>query len=98
MQLELFIEMIKDIIPCTFAYDNIITRYLTVMLGEMNVLERNHPDIYREFKNGNFTAQLSSTSTFGRMEPDKVIEMTINKDTKTPGGTTGFSTNVNAIK
>lgn len=31
------------------------------------------------------------------MEADKVIETTINKDTKTPGGTTGFSTNSNAI-
>ena len=37
------------------------------------------------------------TSGFGRIEPDKCIEMTINNDTKTPGGTTGFSKNPNFI-
>ena len=41
--------------------------------------------------------QLSDTSGFGRNEPDKCIEMTINKDTKAPGGTTGFSTNPKSI-
>ena len=32
------------------------------------------------------------------MGADKVIETTINKDTKTPGGTTGFSTNHGAVQ
>ena len=31
------------------------------------------------------------------MEPDKVIAMTINKNTKTPGGTTGFTMKADAI-
>ena len=30
-------------------------------------------------------------------ESDKAIEVTLNKDTKTAGGTTSFSTDVNAI-
>jgi hypothetical protein len=47
---------------------------------------------------GNFTTQLSDNGKFAGTETDKVIEMTLNKDTKTPGGTTGFSTNVNAVK
>jgi len=48
--------------------------------------------------NGNFTAQLTKGSQFSRIETDKIIEMTINKYTKTPGGCTGFSRNVNAVK
>ncbi len=32
------------------------------------------------------------------METDKVIEMTLNKDTKTPGGTTCFSTKIGAAR
>ena len=48
--------------------------------------------------NGNFAAQLTNGSQFSRVETDKVIEMTLNKDTKTPGGCTGFSRNVNAVK
>ena len=49
--------------------------------------------IYEVFKQGNFIMQLSESS----MEPDKVIEMTINKDITALGGQTGFSTNTRAI-
>ena len=35
---------------------------------------------------------------FSRVKTDKVVEMTLNKDTKTPGACTGFPTNVNAVK
>ena len=56
------------------------------------------PEIHEEFMNGNFAAQLSDKGRFSRTETDKVIEMTLNKDTKTAGGCTGFSTNINAVK
>ena len=70
---HLFLETVRDVIPYTFAYDNInYSRYLTVMFCEILSLESNFPDVYNEFMNGNFTAQLSRHSTFGRMEPDKV--------------------------
>ena len=67
------------------------------MIGEMYELEETHPEVYHAFIGGNFSMQLSDTSGFGRIDPDKCIEMSINKDTKTPGGTTGFSTNPNSI-
>jgi len=67
------------------------------MIGEMNELEHTYPDVYEAFNAGNFSIQLSSGNTFGRIEPDKCIEMTINRDSKTSGGTTGFSLNPNAI-
>ena len=60
-------------------------------------LETSHPDVYHEFKRENFPVQLSETNPFGRCEPDKVIETTTKKDTKTPGGLTGFSTKTNAV-
>ena len=56
-----------------------------------------HPEIYQEFKNENFSVQLSEANAFGRYEADRVIETTINKVTKTPGGLTGFSTKTNAV-
>ena len=94
---DLLLECIREIIPFAFAYDNInYARYLSVMLGDMLALETEFPEIYEQFLLGNFTAQISD-GVFNRVETDKVIEMTLNKDTKTPGGTTGFSTNIGAV-
>ena len=63
----------------------------------MLTIETSHPEIYQEFKKGNFSVQLSETNPFGRCKPGRVIETTINKDTKTPGGLTGSSTKTNAV-
>ena len=38
---------------------------------------------------GNFLVQLSDNNPFEKLEADKVIEITISRDTKTPDGTTG---------
>ena len=54
-------------------------------------IEHSYPDVYEEFINGNFVAQLSHDNSFGKVELDKVIEVTINRDTKTSGGTTSVS-------
>ena len=95
---ELLLECIRDIIPYAFAYDHVnYARYLTVMLGDMLSLKETFPEVYHQCVSGNFAAQLSD-GVFSRVETDKVIEMTLNKDTKTFGGTTGFSTNVGAVK
>ena len=52
-------------------------------------LEENYPSVQCEFIKGSFEVQMSSDNPFGKMEADKVIETTINRDAKTPGGTTG---------
>ena len=67
------------------------------MLGEMLDLEKLFPEVYQHFQAGKFAAHLTNDNPFSRCETDKVIEMTLNKDTKAPGGATGFSTNVNAV-
>ena len=95
---DLLLECISEVIPYAFAYDHVnYSRYLTVMLGDMLALEKDFPEIYEQFLHGNFTAQLTE-GMFNRVETDKVIEMTLNKDTKTPGGTTGFSTSLGAVQ
>ena len=82
----LLIECIKLILPYTFAYDHVnYARYLSAMLGDMLQLPQRFPDVYKEFLNGNFVTKLTDGSKFSRVETDKVIEMTLNKDTKTPG-------------
>ena len=87
---------IRDITEYAFAYDNHnYACYLTPFLEEMLQIEHSYPDVYEEFTNGNFVAQLSDVNLFGKVELDKVIEVTINRDTKTRGGggggTTSFS-------
>ena len=64
----------------------------------MLALENDFPEVYQRFSDGDFAVQLTSTNSFSRSETDKVIEMTINKDTETPGGTTGFPTKIGAVK
>ena len=82
---DLLLECIRKVIPYAFAYDHMnYARYLTVMLGDMLSLEEEFPVVYSQCISGNFDAQLSSNA-FSRVEMDKVIKMTLNKDTKTPG-------------
>ena len=82
---DLLLECIRSIIPFTFTYDHVnYARYLPALLGEMLSLEDGYPYIYERFKAGEFSAQLSDESSFSRCKTDKVIEMTLNKDTKPP--------------
>ena len=91
---HLLLECISKMLPYCFAYNHInYASYLTYFLGDMLQLNKSFPEIYPQVV-GNFAAQLSSDKIFSRIETDKIIEMTMNKDTKIPGGTTGFLTNV----
>ena len=79
-------------------YDNTnYGRYQAAMFSEMLTLEDDFPEIYEEFVAWNFAVQLSNDRKFSRTEPDKVIEMTLNFDTKTPRSKTGFSANNGAV-
>lgn len=42
--------------------------------------------------------QMSSNNSFGQIPVDQAIEVTVNKDTQTPGGIVGFSLKPAAIK
>ena len=72
------------------AYDRQnYAQYLTLHFMDLFNLEENYPSVHCEFIKGSFAVQMSSDNPFGKMEADKVIETTMNRDTKTPGGTTG---------
>ena len=87
---ELYVESIRSILPWVFAYDRQnYARYLTLHFMDLLNLEENYPSVHCEFIKGSFAVQMSSDNPFGKMEADKVIETTMNRDTKTPGGTTG---------
>ena len=95
--LDLLLECAREMIQYFFAYNNAnYARYLTNSLGDMLALENDFPEVYQRFSDGDFAGQLTNTNRFSRS--DKVIEMAINKDTKTPVGTNGFSTKIGAVK
>ena len=91
----LYLECVRLIIPYSFAYGHL--NYLTTMLGELLNLPTNHPFFHEQFMLGNFSVQLSSVHSFGRIEAAKVIETTINKDSKHPEGWKGFSTKADTV-
>ena len=89
---DLYLESVRSSLPWFFAYDRPnYSRYLTAHYYDLVALETKHPHVYEQFQDGNFSVQVSEANPFGRVEADKVIETTINRDTKTPGGTTGNS-------
>eukprot|EP00794_Sanderia_malayensis_P001474 gene1474-1632_t len=95
----LHIECLRNITPWAFAYDRQnYSRYMTAYIGEMLNLQESHPEAYKEFVDGKFSVPLISGNTFGRNEPDKIIEDTINRDSKVAGGISGFSTNHPAVQ
>ena len=64
----------------------------------MSNLAANHPTVYKVFLGCCFSVQLSSHNTFGRIPVDQTTEVTVNKDTQTPGDTTRFSLKSGAVK
>ena len=64
----------------------------------MLALKNDFQEVYQRFSDGDFAAQPTNNNRFSRSETEKVIEMTINKDKKTSGSTTGFSSKIGAVK
>ena len=94
----LHLNAVRSMIPWCFAYDKVnYARYLPVYHSEMMNLPRKHPDVQEAFMNGYFSVQLSGTNPFGRLPVDQTTEVTINKDTQTPGGTSRFSLKSSAV-
>ena len=88
----LHLDAIRKMIPWCFAYDKVdYARYLPVYLADMPKIQTDQPDVHRGLMTSYFLVQLSEESTFGRLPVDQTTEVTINKDTKTPGGVTKFS-------
>jgi len=96
---DLHINAIRTLIPWCFAYDKVnYARYLSAYFAQMTNLPEKNPDVHRAFQEGHFSVQRSSNNPFGRIPVDQTIEVTVNKDTQTPGGTSRFSLKAGAIK
>ena len=94
----LHLASVRAMIPWCFAYDRLnYARYLPYYYAQMSQLPTTHPDVQAEFMQGGFSVQLGSNNPFGRIPVDQTIEETVNKDTKTPGGTKGFSLKPGAV-
>ena len=48
-------------------------------------------------KSGGFAVQLGEDNPFGKIPVDQACEETVNKDTKSPGGTKGFNLKPKAV-
>ena len=89
---DLHLHSIRMMIPWCFAYDKVnYARYLTPYFAQMTNLAEKNPEVQRAFKTGSFSVQLSTNNPFGRIPVDQTTEVTVNKDTQNPGGTTRFS-------
>ena len=89
----------QSMIAWCFSYDKInYARYLSAYFAEITNLPEKNPCVYEAFKAGQFSVQMSSNNLFGRIPVDQTTEVTVNKDTHTPGGTARFSLKAGTIK
>ena len=64
----------------------------------MTQLPTTDPEVHAEFMQGGFSAQLDMQNPSGTIPIDQTIEVTINKDTQTPGGPRSFSLKPAVVK
>ncbi len=79
-----------------FALDRTnYARWISVHLKDLLELKTRHPDLYQEFKNGKFTAQIT-TKSFSAMALDQAHEQ-LNSFVKGDGGAVGLTENPAAL-
>ena len=92
------LHAVREMIPWCFAYDKVdYARYLPAYYAQMISLQKEHPDVYQQFMDGHFTVQLGDERSFNRIPVDQITEVTVNKDTKTPGGVTNYSLKTSSV-
>ncbi|KAL2104338.1 hypothetical protein ACEWY4_001206 [Coilia grayii] len=95
---SLHLSSVRSILPWFFSYDRInYARYLSAYWMEMVSLEDTHPDANNQLQSGDFVAQRQQSYGFAYTACDQVIEQTVNRDSKTKGGLTGFSLHKGAV-
>ena len=60
-------------------------------------LENDHPNVLEHLESGGFAVQIGESNPFGKIPVDQACKETVNRDTKTPGGTKGFSLKPKAV-
>ena len=88
---KLHLATVRDMLPWFFALDRVnYARYLTLYYHEMISLPDTHPDTHEHLQNGECCVQRQSVWRFSKVACDQCIEQTINRDTKSKAGWTGF--------
>ena len=86
---NLHLQSTKRMLVWIHAYDRInYSKHFTYYWASQQKLATKHPSILQEFQEGNVAVRRISTK-FNRLPPDQVIEQTINRDQKEPGGIIG---------
>ena len=94
---KLHLTATAAMVPHFFAMDRInYARWLPVYLSDMNMLETSHPEVYKEFINGNHSVS-HSKEPFAQVWTDMALEQSINLDSKSKGGIVGMSTKEDAV-
>ena len=84
---NLHLHAVRNMIPWCFAYDKLnYARYMSPYYAQMTNLPENNPRLYEAFKAGQFSVQMSNNNPFGRIPVNQATDVTVNKDTHTPGG------------
>lgn len=79
-----------------FAFDKTnYARWLPIHIKDMVELQQNHPEVYREFINGNFVVQRSEKK-FSMMAKDQSHEQS-NNNLKSDGGPSGLFDDADAL-
>lgn len=95
---DLHLCSMERMLPWFHAYDRInYARHFTYCWATLKELPETKPEIHFEFEKGNFSVQRTK-GKFNRLPPDQVIEQTINKEQKGPGGIIGISTSVGSVQ
>ena len=93
---DLYVEAIKKMMPWVFALDHgNYARWMPVHLRDMLNLKSIHPNIYREFAAGHFTAQITHRK-FSSIALDQSHEQ-MNKEIKGDGGSIGLFENRDSL-
>ena len=94
---HLYRESLQELIPYLFAINNVnYARWLPIHLCDMMSLEKQHPEVAREFHNGNFVVH-KTDRIFSGMAIDQAHEQN-NAVIKGDGGAVGLTENPSALR
>ena len=95
---KLHLSSTAAMLPQFFAMDRQnYAHYLPVYLADMQKLELTHPEVYKEFAEGNHSISRSG-QTFSQVSTDMALEQSINADSKSSGGVIGISQSPSALE
>ena len=92
-----YIQSLSALIPWMFALDHThYARWLSVHIRDMHRLQKDHPEVFREFCSGAFVVQKTKRK-FSTMALDQVHEQ-CNATVKGDGGVVGLTANASALR